>query len=234
MIRLLQRLALALAPLLFTACMHLPAPNLPDDWQRSKASVAALENRQSAHLQVLVMSGTAGCNHTALRVVADTDHIAFWDPGGAFAEERVDETRQRDLLIPAPSLQEYLEYRWEGAIDATIEVFEWDLTARRASDLYALLMQGSQQPQKAPGFDTRTSEFFCSIATSNFLHDHASDIVSVPPALFFPHKLSKALYTQHPDRVWFFKDRKPPVLYTQQPVYTAIEKPVNNKHIRKH
>ncbi len=221
MIPLLPRLSLALIPLLLSACMHLPAPNLPDDWHVSASTVEAMENRPDAHLQILIMSGTAGCNHTALRVVSDDQHVAFWDPGGAFAEDRVDDTRQRDLLFPPPSLQEYLEYRWDGAIDATIEVFEWDLSARRAAQLHDRLMQGSQQPQKEPGFDTATSEFFCSIATSRFLHDYASDIVEVPEGVFFPHKLSRVLYAQHPDRVWFFRDRNPPLIYTPQPIYSA-------------
>jgi hypothetical protein len=178
----------------------------------------SITNRpEKARLQVLIASGVAWDNHTALRLVTLGQPVVFWDPGGGYGVAPGNSVRRKDLVVVnPPDLKTYLPFRWKNA-DAAVEIFEWDLEPAYANKLYEILTQGADKNHPAGRFTTQSVGLMCSIAVSDFLNRFAIEIMDVPKTYFLPHKLARELYSQSPDRVLVFRRRKQPIVYIQPP-----------------
>ena len=212
-----------LAAAIFSSCIHAPAPHLPSFWIGTQTDLESISKRpQRARLQIIIGSGLAWDNHTALRLVTPGKPVVFWDPGGGYGTGPGDDVRRKDLIVVnPPDLKTYLPFRWDN-FDSAVEVFEWDLESAYASNLYDILTRGTDEHHPAGRFYTQTIGFRCSIAVSDFLNRFATEIMDVPETFFWPHQLARVLYTQSPDRVLLFRRHEQPMVYIQPPNRTNV------------
>jgi hypothetical protein len=110
-------------------------------------------------------------------------------------------------------LERYLKFTWEHS-SKEVEVFEWDLTAGEARELWDVLVRGTDKNHPAGKFSPATPGGFCSVAVSDFLRRFAGKIVKIPKNFFPPHDLARVLYPQSPKRVLVFRRGNVPILYT--------------------
>ena len=197
-------------------CAHLPLPNQPKNaiCVPEEDEINLSDPIDQAVLQIIIAYGPLWCNHTALRLVCPKKPVIFWDPGGGYAMDFDSKARIRDLiLVDPPDLETYLMFRWKN-YDNAVEIFEWYISKDYADGLHDILIKGTDKDHPAGRFDTYTPVPFCSSAVSDFLNRFAKDLMIVPEKYFFPHNLSRTLYTQSPDRVITFKRNGVRSVYT--------------------
>ena len=215
-----------LSLLLFTGCVHLPAPHLPQSWNGTVADDRALiDPPNQAQLQIIIAYGQLVENHAALRLVSPGRQALFWDPGGGYNKQTAPHTRWNDLIVQdPPDLKTYLAFR-RTRFDSAVEVFEWIITAEQAEELYDVLQNGRDASDPSGAFRTSTMGLFCSVAISDFLNRFAGDILTVSDTYFWPNELAKVLYTQSPNRVIMIRPDNPLVIYQPPPADLQVSSP---------
>ena len=198
-----------LSVIMCVSCMHGPLPNLPKNWTGEVVSPMVLEDKPDvASLQLFIMYGGLGCNHTASRFYCPGKGALFWDPGGNYgAEGFVEVTKQFSVVTGSvPTANDYLHWRTLIPTMAT-EIFIWEGKDRDICELYDRIMTASSGI-RVDGFTTSTSAMFCSTATSEFLQDFAGELLTVDK-WGLPHNLSKQIYQQgEPDRIYIVNQHK--------------------------
>ena len=197
-------------------CVVGPAPYLPADWISHPVEITEVRYQPvEPRLQVFIMYSGLETSHSALRLIAPTGRIIFWDPGGDYG--RFDDDwyaqygpfpdgvqRDDDLIVSnPPDVETFIQWRWT-LDDTSVEVFEWELSDSYAERLGEILLHGTDDTHPAGSFSTWTYPMFCTMATSDFLKRFASPLIKLPEQYFFPDQLAKALYTQSPSRVRVF------------------------------
>lgn len=194
---------------LLIGCVHTPAPHRPNHWVNTTMDLKSVaDNPNQSLLQVIIVYGHWWCHHSALRLVCPDRPVLFWDPGGSYGISLPEDVRSKDLIrIKPPDLITYLQFVWKHS-SVEVEVFEWDLTAEYAAELYKILLEGTDKNHPAGRFTTTTLGMFCSFALSDFLRRFAGKTMTVPKSFFLPHNLAKVLYSQSPKRLMVFHQRK--------------------------
>ena len=186
--------------IVFSGCMHKPAPNLPAHWQGKPIPMASLEDPEADKMYVFVMYDKSMCAHTVLRIHSPEHGTVFWDPAGGYGKPDypVVAKRRNDLVIePIPTIPAYLDFR-QYLPTSKVEIFEFDLKPSESEHLINLLRPKLGE-RHAP-YKTETAPMYCSTAISKFLSQHAGDIIHVNKN-FFPHALSAELYAANPTRI---------------------------------
>lgn len=194
---------IVIAIFMCVSCMHAPLPNLPDNWTGEIVPPEVLEDKPDmASLQLFIMYGGLGCNHTASRYYCPGKGALFWDPGGNYGHHGfVKVTRKFNVVTQnVPTVNDYLHWRNLIPTMAT-EVFVWEGNDRSLCELYDRIKTASTGVW-VDGFTTASGGMFCSAATSSFLHRFAGDLFKVDK-WGLPHNLSKQIHLQgHPDRIY--------------------------------
>lgn len=189
-------------------CASAP-PEAPEAWSGSRLPITdatAFDGPTSA-LQVLICHGQVHGTHTGLRLLRENQETIFWDPAGAYGKNRDDLHRRRDVFVSgAPGMAEYVRWRFDGAEDSAVSLFEWRLSPERAAYFAGILTGTAEAPQGQEAFDTTTIGLFCCRAVCEFLDRFARDEMSIPKYWFRPEHLAEHLWTQDPDRVGIFRD----------------------------
>lgn len=222
----LTALTLGLIVLTANGCFHRPSPYMPADWPRLPASAENLAvTAETPRLQIIIGYFDLWPNHTALRLVAPDRPVVFWDPGGGYGVQPPKHVRVRDVIVDrAPDIPTYMPFRWYNN-DALTEIFEWDLPGAEAQRMHRVLMAGAGiEPDPTIDFDTETPGFFCAAAISEFLHRFGPPTLWVEVTTASPAQLSRALYTQHPDRVLLFYRRDRPGFQVMTPPPGAVSR----------
>jgi len=154
------------------------------------------------------------CSHTAVRLLSPRNPVLFWDPGGSYGKPDrrlpsfqvpADVERHFDLILEdAPDLETYFDSR-RALGNLAVEVFEWRISDEQGQRLHDTLVAGAAQDRSKGAFKTQTAPMYCSDAASRFLRGSANDILEIPKDFFFPHRLSRVLYTQSPERVVIYR-----------------------------
>ncbi len=200
---------LSLLGLLGPAGCASPGPQAPAQWQPQRATTrdSAEFDRAGPALQVLICQGQVHGTHTGLRVLQPGAETVFWDPAGQFGIKREDLRRSRDVIAEnAPSIAEYVEWRFHGAEDSAVALFEWRLTPQRARYFADILTHDAVVPEGEEEFETTTIGLFCCHAVCKYLDRFAKDEMTIPTFWYRPEHLGDHLWTQHPDRVAIFHD----------------------------
>jgi len=198
---------LALLSLAGPAGCFSSGPVAPSEWRSPSDAVTdpADFDQSSPALQVLICQGKRAGTHTGLRILRPSRPIIFWDPAGQFGWGREDLRRSRDVFAEnAPGMAEYIRWRFQGADDAAVTLFEWRLTPQQADALADVLTHEAVVPQGEVEFETSTVGLFCCHAVSKYLDRFAKDLVTIPTYWFRPEALGDHLWSQHPDRVAIF------------------------------
>lgn len=198
---------LALITLIGPAGCASEGPVAPPQWQalRSTATDPADFDNSTSALQVLLCQGQVHGTHTGLRILRPSQQIVFWDPAGQFGWGRDDLKRSRDVFAEnAPGMAEYIHWRFHGADDSAVTLFEWRLTPQRADALADVLTHNAVVPEGEEEFETATVGLFCCHAVCAFLDRFARDLVTIPTYWYRPEHLGEHLWSQHPDRVAIF------------------------------
>ena len=180
--------------------MHQPAPNLPAHWQGNPIPLESLEDAASDKMYVFIMYDKSMCAHTVLRISSPEHGTVFWDPAGGYGkpEYPVVAKRKHDLVIePIPSIPDYLAFR-HHLPTSKVEIFEFDIESAQSRKLIDLLTP--KVGEKRAIYPTQTKPMYCASAISDFLSQHATEIISVNKH-FFPHALSAELYQANPTRI---------------------------------
>lgn len=178
-----------------------PAP--PAEWAGSSREHADPEAFDHSHaaVQVLICYGHTHGTHTGLRVLRPESDTIFWDPAGQYGRDRPDLQRSRDVFASgAPTIREYVEWRFNGANDAAVALFEWRVPAERAERFAAILRHEAD----GVDFETTTVGLFCCRAVCRFLERYAQDEMHIPQRWIRPEDLGAHLWSQHPSRVGLF------------------------------
>lgn len=111
--------------------------------------------------------------------------------------------RQRDILARAPTLDEYLQFRWIIQTQV-VELFHFSLSHELATELETILRRGAsgQFPHE---YNPSTPGLFCSHAISDFLQKFGAQRFQIEKKMLFPHEFAKALYDNAPDWVILFR-----------------------------
>lgn len=178
-----------------------PAP--PAEWAEYRAEHTDPDafDRSDPAMQVLICYGRTHGTHTGLRVLRPGRETIFWDPAGQYGRGREDLRRSRDVFASgAPTIREYVHWRFEGAGDAAVALFEWRLPAERAERFAAILTH------EADGidFETTTVGLFCCRAVCRFLERYAPEEMHIPQRWIRPEDLGAHLWSQNPSRVGLF------------------------------
>lgn len=200
-------LRLALLNLLGLVGCASSGPAAPTEWQslRSTPADPADFDDSSPALQVLICQGQRAGTHTGLRIIRSSHQIIFWDPAGQFGWGREDIQRRRDVFAEnAPGMAEYIRWRFDGADDAAVALFEWRLTPQRADALADVLTHEAVVRDGEVDFETSTVGLFCCHAVCKYLDRFAKDLLTIPTYWFRPEALGDHLWSQHPDRVAIF------------------------------
>ena len=187
---------------LIMGCGHKPNPFLPLEAKKTQIPSNHLEDQKGrASLQVFIMYSSSFCAHAALRVYHPGRGAIFWDPAGGYGVDgNVYVKRKKDVILDgAPSINDYIRFRTEIPT-RSLEIFIWQITLDKADDLYAILLDGTDEVHPKGAFSTQGKGLFCGAHVSDFLNRFASDLFYVEK-VFFPHDLSKQLYKKEPDRI---------------------------------
>ncbi len=197
-----------------TGC-HFGGPRIPAGWNGEGTSLASIDNRgDEARLQVIIGYGAMFPNHAAMRISCPGREVLFWDPGGNFSEKNPKYERRCNLVFKdPPNIKRYLAYRWKNCHDVGVEVFEWDITPQYAIKLQDTLINGINADRPPGTFSPSAMYMECSLSVSRYLKEIASDMMTVNTE-FLPNKLAAELYTQSPDRVFVFRRKQTPQVYT--------------------
>ncbi len=211
---------LALLSLVGPAGCRSTGPVAPAQWQSlpgAAADPADFDDSIPA-LQVLICQGKRAGTHTGLRILRSSRQIIFWDPAGQFGWGREDLQRRRDVFARnAPGMAEYVRWRFQGADDAAVTLFEWRLTPERADALAEVLTHEAVVPEGEVEFETATAGLFCCHAVCKYLDRFAKDLVTIPTYWFRPEALGDHLWSQHPDRVAIFHEDGTIEVFTAAP-----------------
>lgn len=211
---------------LMLGCMT-GAPYIPETWMGEEIDLQDLKLRPvKTRLQVIICYGYFVSNHTALRLIVPGRQALFWDPGGGYGGDEIgndsekDSTRivkERDLVTKnPPDIPTYLEFRWNVAKDAAVEIFEWDLNPKEGDLLYDVLWNGTGPDHPAGAFRSRSWGLMCGASVSDFLMRFAKPRINLSEKYHSPRELSGALYTQSPDRIFIQKVRHSPKVFIQE------------------
>ena len=194
---------------LLAGCIHAPAPYRPNNWVNHRIDLKSVADPPNQPLlQVIIVYGPWWDHHSALRLVCPDRPVLFWDPGGSYGITFPTEVRSKDLIrVNPPDLKMYLQHVWNFS-SVEVEVFEWDLKPEHATELYDVLVNGTDKKHPAGRFRTMTMGGFCCVSLSDFLHRFATKTMNVPRTYFFPYSLARVLYTQSPKRVLAFRRGK--------------------------
>jgi hypothetical protein len=211
---------------LLMGCIHAPAPYRPSNWEKATIDMKSVADPPGQPLlQVIIVYERWWSCHTALRLVYPGQPVLFWDPGGGYGvDPPADVKRSKDLIrINTPDLETYLEYVWQFS-GVEVEVFEWDLKPEDVAELYGVLLTGTDKNHPEGRFTTKSWEFFCAVAVSDFLNRFAGKTLTVPKSFFLPEHLARVLYTQSPKRVLALRRGKqivyvPPRTLPVPPIY---------------
>lgn len=176
--------------------MHKPLPNVAADWQGDVINPEVLNDQAGvASLQLLIMYGTASCNHTATRFYCPDKGAFFWDPGGGYGTKGyVQVDRAEDIIVRnIPSLNDYLYWRTKVPTQFT-EIFIWEGNNDLICDIYDL-MEAASKKERQSEFKSNANGMFCTFATTDFLGNYAQDLMQVKK-WGLPHNLSKQLHQQ--------------------------------------
>ena len=186
--------------MVFSGCMHKPAPNLPAHWDGAPIKANSLADADQPRMNIFVVYSQNMCSHTVLRIYSPEHGTVFWDPAGGYGKPDypVVAKRSNDLVIePIPTIPKYLSFR-QYLPTAKMEIFEFKLEPNQAEYLINQLRPAPGE-RRAP-VKTMTGPMFCATTISKFLNQHASDVIQVKKT-FFPHALSANLYDSNPDRI---------------------------------
>ncbi len=179
-------------------------PVAPPQWEQRPAISTDPEtfDEPVSALQVLICHGRTHGTHTGLRVLRPPAETIFWDPAGQFGRNREDLERRRDVFSEnAPTVAEYVAWRFDGAGDAAVTVFEWRVDAERTARFAAILTQTAE----GINFETTTVGLFCCRAVCRFLERYAQDEMEIPQRWIRPEDLADHLWSQRPTRVGIFR-----------------------------
>jgi len=201
------RLPLALVVLTYAGCVPVgcasPRAGAPAEWADRLSPTSDRESFDSAApaLQVLICLGLTHGTHTGLRLLRPGEETIFWDPAGQYGRNRDDLVRRRDVFAAgAPTMAEYVRWRFDGAGDAAVSVFEWRLAPERARYFASILTHEADGVE----FETTTIGLFCCRAVCRFLERHAQVEMSIPQRWIRPEDLGEHLWSQQPARVAIF------------------------------
>ena len=207
-----------LISLYLSGCAGLAVPETPGT-ERTSEQLAARGG--TSLLQVLITYNGVLSTHAAVRLEQAGRGSLFWDPAGLYGQADADEVgyplvngvqRHNDVIWErAPTLPTYWRFA-ETTGDTAMEVFEWSLSDAQAQMLYDTLAAGARLGG-SNGFATDTSEPFCAIAVSDFLHRYGQGIVRVSESYLWPTSLAEQLRTQSPDRILIFSNAGLPMEY---------------------
>lgn len=194
--------ALLLGPSM-PGCASAP-PAAPAEWASRPAVSADPDSFDEPipALQVLICHGRTHGTHTGLRLLRPPLETVFWDPAGQFGRGREDLVRRRDVFHRnAPTAADYVAWRFDGAGDTAVTIFEWRLDRERAGRLAAILTRTAE----GIDFETTTVGLFCCRAVCRFLERYAQEEMEIPQRWIRPEDLARHLWSQRPTRVGIFR-----------------------------
>ncbi len=157
----------------------------------------------TSEIKILFAYSSASCLHTAMWVYAPGRPALFWDPAGGYGRDfEPFINRSRDILVTAPSLDEYLAFRW--TIETrSVELFEFTLPSTLSTHFEEILRQDPGSSKEDSAYNPEAPGLFCSYVISNFIKKFGKSRFSIDTHIF-PHNFAQDLYSSYPDRVTIF------------------------------